>query len=157
MALKLQSTVLITSDLALMRKFYEDVLEQAVEFDFGNNIGYKSGLSLWELKQNYPISKALGYLYNKNGNHNLEICFETDEFEESISKIKQYNVDILHDTVVETWGQKTIRIFDPEKNIIEIGETMKCFVSRYYNEGYSVEDISKLTSVPIEVINRLVS
>jgi hypothetical protein len=43
------SAVLFVKDIAASRQFYEGMFEQQVDTDFGKNIGYKSGLSLWEV------------------------------------------------------------------------------------------------------------
>jgi transposase len=31
--------------------------------------------------------------------------------------------------------KKTMRFYDPENNLIEIGETISCFVKRFKNQG----------------------
>jgi len=156
MRLKLQSTVLITSDFTKMKMFYENVLNQEIEFDFGNCIGYKCGISIWELKPEYHISKSLGYTYREEGNPNIEICFETDNFAEAVAEIKKHNTKLLHDITEEPWGQKTIRLYDPDNNLIEIGETIKSFVLRFYNSGMTAEDIVKRTSVSLELVNNCI-
>ena len=48
-----------------------------------------------------------------------------------------------------------LRFFDPDNHLIEIGESMKIFVGRFYNEGLSVDEIEKRTSVPRNEIIRL--
>ena len=52
----------------------------------------------------------------------------------------------------ETWGQLTIRFYDPENNLIEIGETIPCFVKRFYNQGMTIEEVSQRTLVPLEFV-----
>jgi hypothetical protein len=64
-------------------------------------------------------------------------------------------VQLLHELHVEPWGQQTIRFYDPDNHLIEIGESMKQFVRRFYDNGLSIEEVSKKTSVPIEEIERL--
>ena len=89
MEIKFHSTVIMTEEFELMKSFYQNILQQQIEFDFGNCIGFKNGLSLWKLKDDYPIAKKLGRTFDNSGNKNLEICFETDDFElvvESLNK-----------------------------------------------------------------------
>jgi len=45
-----------------------------------------------------------------------------------------------------------VRIYDPDYHIIEIGESMEVILRRYFNEGYSVEEISKIVQHPIEYV-----
>lgn len=155
MKITLASTVIITEDFDKMRSFYMDILHQEIEVDFGNCIGFKNGLSLWKLKEEYPIAKKLGHTFNSSGNNNLEICFETDDFALVVETLKKHQINYLHEVAEEVWGQQTIRFYDPENNLIEIGETIPCFVKRFYNKGMSMEDVSKKTSVPIEIVKTI--
>ncbi|MHC1776606.1 MAG: VOC family protein [Lentimicrobium sp.] len=147
------STVIITEEFEQMKLFYYEILQQKIEFDFGNCIGFKNGLSLWKLKEEYPISIKLGRTFDKSGNKNLEICFETDDFESVVENLKKYRLNYLHEETEELWGQKTIRFYDPENNLVEIGETIPCFVKRFRNQGLSLAEVSKRTSVPIEIVS----
>lgn len=155
MEIKFHSTVIITEDFDKMKAFYQEVLQQEIEVDFGNCIGFKCGLSLWKLTEDYLIAKKLGRTYDKSGNKNIEICFESDNFEKVVENLKQYDLKYLHETTEELWGQQTIRFYDPENNLIEIGETTSCFVRRFKNQGMSLEEVSKRTSVPIEIVKNI--
>lgn len=155
MDIKFQSTVIITEQFKKMKSFYQEILQQKIEFDFGNCIGFKNGLSLWKLKEEYPIAKKLGRTFDQSGNKNLEICFETDDFEAVVESLKKLNLNYLHEVSEELWGQQTIRFYDPENNIIEIGETIPCFVKRFHNQGMNLEEVSQRTSVPLEKVREI--
>ncbi len=155
MEIKFHSIVIMTKEFELMKSFYQNILQQQIEFDFGNCIGFKNGLSLWKLKDEYPIAKKLGRTFDKSGNKNLEICFETDDFELVVENLKKYQLNYLHEVIEELWGQHTIRFYDPENNLVEIGETIPCFVKRFRNQGLSAEEVSKKTSVPLKMINEI--
>ncbi len=155
MEIKFHSTVIMTEDFELMKSFYQNILQQQIEFDFGNCIGFKNGLSLWKLKEEYPIAKNLGRTFDKSGNKNLEICFETDDFETVVENMEKHKLNFLHQETEELWGQHTIRFYDPENNLVEIGETIPCFVQRFRNQGMSAEEISKKTFVPIEMVSEI--
>jgi len=152
MNIQFHSTVIITQDFDKMKVFYQEILQQEISVDFGNCIGFKNGISLWKLDEDYPIAKKLGKTFSKSGNKNLEICFETNDYEEVVANLNKHNLKYLHNTIEERWGQKTIRFYDPENNLVEIGETIPCFVKRFYNEGMTVEEVSERTSVPIEMV-----
>ena len=153
MEIKFHSTVIMTEEFEQMKSFYQDILQQKIEFDFGNCIGFKNGLSLWKLKEEYPIAKKLGRTFDKSGNSNLEICFETDDFELLVENLRKHKLNYLHKVTEEIWGQQTIRFYDPENNLVEVGETIPCFVKRFRNQGMSAAEVSKKTSVPIEMVN----
>lgn len=152
MNISFQSTVIITSDFDTMKSFYRDVLMQEIALDFGTCVGFKNGLSLWQLQETYPIAQKLGRNFDKAGNKNMELCFETDDFDEVVQKLKSYTITFLHEVVEEAWGQRTIRFYDPENNLVEVGETIPCFVKRFHKQGMTVEEVSKRTSVPVEMV-----
>ena len=157
MKIKLHSTVIITDNFEVMKTFYLELLKQQIEFDFGNCIGFKGGLSLWELRPEYPIAQHLGRTYSKLGNKNLEICFESDEFADVVTELNKQEIKYLHQVAEETWGQMTVRFFDPENNLIEIGETIPCFVKRFHKQGMTEEEVSKRTSVPLELVKKYIN
>lgn len=152
MEIKFHSPVLISQDIQTLKNFYEEVLKQEVQFDFGSCFIFKCGLSIWALEPDYTITKNLGYSYHEGGNKNLELSFETDDFEEVVQSLHKSNVKLLHDVTEENWGQLTIRLYDPENNLIEIGESMPSFVKRFANDGLSPEEIAQKTSIPLETV-----
>ncbi len=155
MDIKFHSTVIMTNDFDRMKAFYQEILQQEVDIDFGNCIGFKNGISLWQLSKDYPIAKKLGKTYDQSGNKNLEICFETDDYEKVLAKLKEHDLIYLHETIEERWGQKTIRFYDPENNLVEIGETIPCFVKRFYNQGMTTDEVAERTSVPIDLVKEI--
>ena len=156
MSIDFHSAVLITENLGTLKHFYVDVLAQRVTFDFGNCVALECGLSLWQLKDEYPIAKAQGTTYCDTANKNMEICFETDTFDAEISRLKAHGVPLLHDIVEETWGQMTIRFYDPDSNLVELGESMPCFCRRLYKDGLSIEQIAEKTGIPMDAVEAYV-
>jgi hypothetical protein len=71
-------------------------------------------------------------------------------------ELRKYNPVLLHDVELETWGQKTIRFFDPENNLIEIGETLPGFVKRMYKEEKSVDEIVEITSIDKNMVLEII-
>jgi len=155
MEIKFHSTVILTDDFDKMKTFYQEVLQQEIDIDFGNCIGFKNGISLWKLTEDYPIAKRLGKTYDPSGNRNLEICFETDDYENVVTNLKNQDLKYLHETTEERWGQKTMRFYDPEDNLIEIGETIPCFVKRFKKQGMTESEVSERTSVPLEMVMKI--
>ena len=48
-----------------------------------------------------------------------------------------------------------MRFYDPEDNLIEIGETIPCFVKRFKNQGMTESEVSERTSVPLEMVMKI--
>lgn len=155
MKIELGASVIICKNFQKMNTFYQEVLLQEVEMDFGNCIAYKSKISLWELNEDYPITQKLGYTFSEKGNQNFEFSFETEDYKDIIQHLNKHKVRFLHQSEEEVWGQRTVRLFDPENNLIEIGESIPCFIKRFYNEGMSCKEVATRTSVPLEYVESI--
>lgn len=156
MDLQFDSSVIFCSDLQLQREFYEKFLNQEVEMDLGLCLIFKNKFSLWQLSDDFPISKELGYTYEHIGNRNLELCFKTDNFEDAVEQVLMSDLRILHNVEEEKWGQYTIRFYDPEGNLVEIGESMECFVKRMHSEGMNKKQISEKTGLAAAYVDEIV-
>ena len=157
MSIRYHSTVLITEKIEEMKNFYISIMGQKVEFDFGGCVIFHCGLSLWFIKEGYPLANALGVSGLGHTGSSAEMCFETDEFETETEKIKKKDIRIIHDVVEEEWGQWTIRFYDPDGNIVELGESMMCFCRRLKHSGMSVLDITEKTGIPPEKVSEFLS
>ena len=69
--------------------------------------------------------------------------------------LEDNKVKFLHRLHIENWQQMTIRFFDPDFHLIEVGESMKTLVTRLKQEGNSSDEISKLTLLNIEFVKSL--
>ncbi len=153
MILKFHSPVVFVKEIEKAKTFYTAILEQEIEHDFGVNIMFKSRLSLWQISNQHEIAAIAG---NPEQGRTFELYFESDSIEEIAQRIKASEARLLHDIKTESWGQKTIRFFDPDGHLIEIGETFEVFIQRIYNETKSVRETSKKTGVPEETITVII-
>jgi catechol 2,3-dioxygenase-like lactoylglutathione lyase family enzyme len=148
------SVVLFVKDLEKSKKFYTEVLGQEVEYDFGNNIGLKGGISLWKIMADHVISRS-GKHSRIKATKAFEIYFETDDLNTFQEIIVKQKLNILHDLMEEPWGQRTIRFYDPDNNLIEVGETLATFVTRMAISGMNPVEISAKTTIPVEIVRAL--
>jgi len=88
----------------------------------------------------------------KSGGNNFELYFESDKIELIIEKLKKANILFVHELREQPWRQKVVRFYDPDKNIIEIGETLEHLSFRLRKEDLSFEQISKITNMPIDFV-----
>ncbi len=150
------SVVLFVTDIKRSREFYTSVLKLEIEYDFGKNIAFKNGLSIWEIMEDHPIA-ATGE-HNETGiKKAFEVYFETEDLESIQSGIAEYRLEYLHDMLEEPWGQRTIRFYDPDNNLIEVGESMHAFVSRMAASGLSEQEIAEKTTIPAEIVRKILS
>lgn len=155
MDLRFHSAVLFTQEIRQLKEFYEIFLGQVPEEDYGNCVIFKGGFTIWKLEKEYPVSRELGYRYDHLGNRNMELCFETDTFGTVVEHILSADLRILHNVTEEEWGQYTIRFFDPEGNLVEIGESPRCFVGRMASSGMDIDAIAMKTGLAEPLVTRL--
>lgn len=153
MSLNFSASVIFVSDITLSTKFYCELLEQVVEHDFGANIIFQSGISLWQISDEHEIKEIAGH---SNEGNRFELYFETEDFQKVVAVLEKKPVEMLHPLKTESWGQKSIRFFDPDHHLIEIGESIKTFVGRIYNETGSITATAKITGIQENTIEKIV-
>lgn len=150
--MKFHSPVIFVKDIEKSQDFYIRILNQEIEHDFGKNVILKSGLALWEINEKHIISQELETKVQSN---KFELYFETEQIDETYNKLKGENIEFLHDINEEPWGQKTIRFFDPDKHLIEIGENLETFVKNMKKDGLTSGQIVEKSGIPIETVIEL--
>ena len=151
--MEFHSSVIFVEDIKVSKKFYCDILNQEIETDFGNNVSLKNGLSLWEIPKTHMLNNSF---YQKgNTNQALELYFETENIDAVVDLIKKNKISKHHDLIEESWGQKTIRVYDPDQNLIEIGEKLEIFIRRMLESGLNTLQIYQKTGVPEDLIKKL--
>jgi hypothetical protein len=126
--------------------------------DFGKNVILKGGITLWEINPKHIILKKLGLDATVDQKINrFELYFETEGIDRVFKKLKENGVEFLHSLHEEPWGQRTVRFFDPDRHLIEVGETLETFVKRLHREGMTPEQVSEKTSIPLETVIELIN
>ncbi len=144
--------LLVVSDMQRSREFYENLLNQKVKFDFGENVTYHGDFAI-HLQSHYA-----GLIDNKTitfGGNNFELYFENNELEQIVQVLKDNHVSFVHEIREQPWRQKVVRIFDPDKHIIEIGESLEHLVLRLNQEDMSADQIIRITGIPSEHVNHI--
>ena len=116
----------------------------------------EGGITLWEINPHHIIPERLGLdsIGDKRINR-FEFYFETEDIETVCGRVRASGVDFLHSLHEEPWGQRTVRFFDPDRHLIEIGESMETFVKRLYNDNMTPEQVSQKTSIPLEKVREI--
>lgn len=151
--IKYHSVVLFVKDIEKAKRFYCDYLSLPIQMDMGKNVILESGITLWEIRDDNIIVKNIGK-ENIGVGARSELYFETNDLEEVIDTIGRNNIRKLHDIHEESWGQRTIRFYDYDDNIIEVGEELKAFLDRMVKSGMRKDEISKKTGMKIGDIEK---
>ncbi|NLB52441.1 MAG: hypothetical protein GX808_05830 [Syntrophomonadaceae bacterium] len=87
------------------------------------------------------------------GQYNMELYFEVDDFEGFIQKLNTYkSIEYVHKPKKHEWQQRVVRIYDPDHHMIEIGESMAVIARRYLSDGFSIEETAKIIQHPVEFV-----
>ncbi len=153
--MKYKGICIAVKDINLSKKFYQDLFGLEVLQDYGIHISFGE-LSLqqdfdWLL--NVPKESIM------SKPHNMELYFEEDEFDAFVDKLDQRNdVQYLGDGVKEAgWGQRSIRFYDLDGHIIEVGDNLKMVVKRYLDSGMSMAETSKRMDVSIADLEKILN
>jgi len=147
--MKFICALITVSDIIRSRNFYENILNQKVKFDFGANVTFHGDFAI-HLKSHFQ--ELIGNQEIKSGGNNFELYFEYDEVQQIVEKLKVNNVVFVHEIREQPWRQKVVRFYDPDKNMVEIGESLEYLSYRLHNEGLSTDQISKITSMTEEFV-----
>ncbi len=136
--MRLDGFGLLVDDMAVMIRFYRDVLgfEIKESEDTENVYLVKDGtLFLLYGRQDFEKMTHRRYEYIKGLNGHFEIALYVDTFNEVDAVFKravESGATPVLEPELEPWGQRTCYIADPEGNLIEIGS---------WNKPYEEKDI----------------
>jgi extradiol dioxygenase family protein len=150
MNIKNKGFLLSVKDIEKSKKFYTALFDEKIKIDLEDYVVFESGLYL-HAKFHKLISKQKVEI--KYHGIDKELYYEVDDFDAFINKLNEVNnLVYLNKPYITPWNQKVVRIFDPDFHIIEIAESMESVIYHLLNEGKSKEEISKLTSLPINIV-----
>lgn len=147
--MKFQNVMLVVTDMDRTIEFYKKVLGLRVIMDFGANKTLTGGISL-QTEESYKefISKdKITY-----GGDNFELYFEEDEIDAFFDKLSENKVELVHPVQEHSWGQRAVRFYDPDRNIIEVGESLQAVCARFSDGGMNANEIAERMDVPLEMV-----
>lgn len=88
------------------------------------------------------------------GGNDAELYFEENCLDEFLDKLKKsaYEIRYVNPLMEHGWGQRVVRIYDPDDHVIEIGESLEFVARRFLREGLSVEEVSQKTGLPLDIV-----
>ncbi len=147
--MKFVCTLLTVTDIGRSREFYENAMQQKVKMDFGENVTFHGDFAI-HLKSHFQ--GLIGDHEIRPGGNNFELYFEYDDVEAIAQKLRDRSVVFVHEVREQPWRQKVVRFYDPDENIIEVGESMEHVAFRLAQEGLPVERISEITYMPVDYV-----
>lgn len=155
------TSVLFVKDAQKSLKLYKDILNMNIVSDFGGvNITFEEGFTIWQVSDDNIVSTSLGAenIYNTQNASRFELYFETDQLDSVYSTLKENKIEFLNEIETAAWGQRSLRFYDYDRHLIEVGEIFPVFIKRVFDEENSdLEATSKRTFVPIEMIKDILN
>lgn len=151
--MRLKNILIVVEDIERSKRFYRDLFGLRTTADFDGNVVLTEGLALqdrrvWERL----VQKEIVY-----GDGDKELYFEENNLDAFLKKLEAYPEPIryFHKPMEHTWGQRVVRICDPDGHVIEVGEAMDFVAKRFYEAGMSLEEVSEKTQLPLDQVRRI--
>lgn len=118
--MKLKNILIVVSDIEKSKAFYKELFGLEVLTDFGGNVIMTEGLVLQERK----LWETFLEKEVQTGGNDAELYFEEKNLDGFLEKLEQsrFEIEYLNKCTEHDWGQRVIRIYDPDRHVIEIGE-----------------------------------
>jgi len=151
--MRLKNILFVVDDIESSKVFYNDLFGLKVVSDFGENVILTEGLvlqekKLWEkfIERNVIV-----------GGNDAELYFEENDMDGFFEKLEKSNLKIeyLNKNIVHDWGQRVIRIYDPDRHVIEIGESLEYVARRFLKTGMTAEQVAKKTQLPLSQVEEI--
>ena len=116
----LKNILFVVNDIEKSVEFYKELFGLQVIRDFGSNVILSEGLVLQERQS---FEELIGRETSQGSNDAVLYFVESDleAFAEKLRK-SSFEIQYVHELKTYAWGQRAIRIYDPDQHMIEIGE-----------------------------------
>ena len=117
--MKLKNILIVVKDISRSRQFYHDLFGLEMILDNDGNMILTEGLVL----QDERIWKDFLGRDIIRENNSCELYFEEPDVEGFVKKLEQYYPEVryVNRLMEHRWGQKVVRFYDPDGNLIEVG------------------------------------
>ena len=117
--MKLKNFLIVVKDIERSRRFYEELFGLEMLVDNDGNMVLSDGLVLQEEKY-WKVFLGKDIIPESNS---CELYFEEADIEGFINKLESMypEVKYVNRLMTHSWGQKVIRFYDPDGNLIEVG------------------------------------
>ena len=120
--MKLKNVLIIVKDIEKSKKFYHDLFGMDVVLDNDGNMILTEGLVLQD-------AKIWSTFLEKDiipKNNSCELYFEEQDIEAFVEKLERLypSVEYVNRLMTHSWGQRVVRFYDLDGNLIEVGSPM---------------------------------
>ena len=119
MKMRLKNVLIVVKDIEKSRRFYHDLFGLELVLDNDGNMILTEGLVL----QDEKIWRSFLGKDVIPRNHSCELYFEERDIEGFVKKLETLypGISYVNRLMTHSWGQKVIRFYDLDGNLIEVG------------------------------------
>lgn len=120
--MRLKNVLIVVKDIEKSRKFYHDLFGIDLVLDNEGNMILTEGLVL----QDEKIWKSFLGRDILPQNNACELYFEEQNIEAFVEKLERLypSIEYVNHLMTHSWGQRIIRFYDLDGNLIEVGTPM---------------------------------
>jgi len=120
--MKLKNILIVVKDIEKSRKFYHDLFGMDLVLDNDGNMILTEGLVL----QDDKIWRSFLDRDIVPKSNSCELYFEEQDIESFIEKLERLypTIEYVNQLMTHSWGQRVIRFYDLDGNLIEVGTPM---------------------------------
>lgn len=120
--MRLRNVLIVVKDIEKSRKFYHDLFGIDLVLDNDGNMILTEGLVL----QDEKIWKSFLGRDILPQNNACELYFEEQDIEVFVEKLERLypSIEYVNRLMTHSWGQRVIRFYDLDGNLIEVGTPM---------------------------------
>lgn len=144
--MKLRNVLIVVEDIEKSKQFYQDLFGLTMVLDNDGNMILTEGLVLQDKK---IWQKFLGREILPESN-SCELYFEEADLEAFVEKLERLYPEVryVNRLMTHSWGQKVVRFYDLDGNLIEVGTLVQ-------GEAVEHEAAGKMAELSqVEVSNR---
>ena len=120
--MRLRNDLIAVNDMDRAIRFYKEIFGLQVILDQDGNVIMSEGLVLQDAKiwQQFLDKELIPK------NNMTELYFEESDIEEFVKKLEEsdFEIEYVNELMTHSWGQKVVRFYDLDGNLIEVGTTM---------------------------------
>ena len=152
--MKYSGVCIAVKDIGTSKKFYQDIFGLEVFQDYGINISFYGSLSL---QQEFAWLVDIPKESVLEKSNNMELYFQAEDFDGFVATLHRRNdINYLGEGVKEAgWGQRSIRFYDLDWHIIEVGENIMDVLKRFFDAGMTMEEVSKRMDISVADLKKL--
>ena len=121
-SMRFRNVLIAVNDMDRAIRFYKEIFGLQVILDQDGNVIMSEGLVLQDAKiwQQF-LDKGL-----VPKNNMTELYFEETDIGGFVKKLEDsdFEIEYVNELMTHSWGQKVVRFYDPDGNLIEVGTPM---------------------------------